>query len=227
MYRFALVPMGQLRLKGLAHVLGRVNVGAAAQYDAVDQGQAGDPLGERASNDHRDNRAQRMPQQGKLLPAQLLGDTQHVKRVIGQRITRPTRAVIRVAVTGEVHSHNAQPRKFGSQPGKAIGVIQPAMQGDDRQPVLRAKYMRCQLDMWQAQTDFFNHRAHAGCSLEAGLTQFPAGKNVFEQMGGFLRLLQREHVPARHAQRLTEGQTRHGAGMMAHDHAAVLPTHHG
>ena len=108
MYRFALVPMGQLRLKGLAHVLGRVNVGATAQDDAVDQGQPGNPLGERARDDHRDNRAKRMPQQGKLLPAQLLGDTQHVKRVIGQRITRPTRAVIRVAMTGEIHCHDTQ-----------------------------------------------------------------------------------------------------------------------
>ena len=59
------------------------------------------------------------------------------------------------------------------------------------------------------------------------MTKRPAGKNLFEQGRGVMGSLQREHMPARHTQRLAVGHARNGPGMMAHDHTTVAATHHG
>ncbi|MOA48399.1 hypothetical protein D3C78_1711370 [compost metagenome] len=66
-----------------------------------------------------------------------------------------------MTVTGHVQRDDAQAFEFGGQSGKAVGVVQPAMQGNDRQTVFRTEQVRRQFDVRQAQANFFDGVAHA------------------------------------------------------------------
>ncbi|MNP55461.1 hypothetical protein D3C76_1501110 [compost metagenome] len=66
-----------------------------------------------------------------------------------------------MTVTGHVQRDDAQPFELRRQAGKAVGVVQPAVQGNHRQTVFGAKQVRRQLDVRQAQADFFDDMAHA------------------------------------------------------------------
>jgi len=58
--------------------------------------------------------------------------------------------VFRVTVPGQVQGDDAQALQFRRQAGVTVGVIQPAMQGNYRQPVLGAEQVSRQFDMAQA-----------------------------------------------------------------------------
>ncbi|MNH12505.1 hypothetical protein D3C79_720500 [compost metagenome] len=102
-----------------------------------------------------------MAQQGKPLPPQLLGNPQHIVGIVGQGITRPRRAMLRVTMPGQVQGDDAQALQPRRQAGEAVGVVQPAVQGDHRQAVLGAEQVSSQLDMTQAEADFLHVGTHA------------------------------------------------------------------
>ncbi len=102
-----------------------------------------------------------MAQQGETLPTQLLGHPQHIMGVVGQGIAGAKRPVLGVTMPGQVQGDDAQAFQLRRQAGEAVGVVQPAMQGDYRQSVIRAEQVRRQFDMAQAQADFLDLRAHA------------------------------------------------------------------
>ncbi|MNP46018.1 hypothetical protein D3C76_1399890 [compost metagenome] len=102
-----------------------------------------------------------MPQQRKPLQPKLFCHLQHIVGIVPHGVTGARRAVPRMPVTGHVQGDNAQAFEFRCQAGKAVGVVQPAMQGNHRQTVFGTKQVRRQLDMRQAQADFFDDMAHA------------------------------------------------------------------
>ncbi|MNC62379.1 hypothetical protein D3C75_1123960 [compost metagenome] len=61
---------------------------------------------------------------------------------------------------GHVQGNNPQALKLGRQPCEAVGVVQPAVQGNHRQTVFGPEQMGRQLDMRQAQANLFD-AAHA------------------------------------------------------------------
>ncbi|MNP24558.1 hypothetical protein D3C76_1173280 [compost metagenome] len=66
-----------------------------------------------------------------------------------------------MAMAGEVQRDDAQSRQARCQAGEAVGVVEPAMQGDHRLAVLRAVEVRGQFDMGQVEADFFDLGSHA------------------------------------------------------------------
>ncbi|MNF52877.1 hypothetical protein D3C84_342380 [compost metagenome] len=66
-----------------------------------------------------------------------------------------------MTVTGHVQRDDAQAFEFGRQTGKAVGVVQPAMQGNHRQSVFRTEQVCRQFDVRQAQADLFDDVVHA------------------------------------------------------------------
>ncbi|MCY1366108.1 hypothetical protein D9M69_529870 [compost metagenome] len=66
-----------------------------------------------------------------------------------------------MTVTGHVQGDDAQAFKLRRQTGKTVGVVQPAMQGNDRQSVFRTEQVRRQFDVRQAQADLFDDVVHA------------------------------------------------------------------
>ena len=123
--------------------------------------QVGDALRHRPGNDQRSDRPHGVPHQRKLLQAKLFGDLQYVMGVIPHRVTGAGRAMPGMTVTGHVQGDDAQAIELGRQPGKAVGIVQPAMQRNHRQAVFRTEQVRRQLDVRQAQADFFDGIVHA------------------------------------------------------------------
>ncbi|MNN34595.1 hypothetical protein D3C81_1484050 [compost metagenome] len=120
-----------------------------------------DAFRQRPRQHHGNDGTHRMPKQAETLPPQLFGDLQHVMGVIPQRIAGAVRPMPGMTVPGHVQRNDAQAFEFGRQSGKAVGIVEPAMQCNHRQTVLGAEQMRGQLDMRQAQAHFFEGRAHA------------------------------------------------------------------
>ena len=60
-----------------------------------------------------------------------------------------------------VQGDDAQPSQLGRQARKAVGVVQPTMEGNYRQAVLGPEQMRGQFDVRQAQAYLFDGRTHA------------------------------------------------------------------
>ena len=90
-----------------------------------------------------------MSEQGKALPAELLGDLQHIVGIVPDGVTAAWRTVIGMTVAGKIQGHNTQPWQKRSQAGKTGGIVQPPMQGNHRHTVFRAIQMGGQFDMRQ------------------------------------------------------------------------------
>ncbi|RMR97261.1 hypothetical protein ALP75_200114 [Pseudomonas syringae pv. actinidiae] len=159
--RFFLVRQRQLRLQGCAHALGSRPGFTGQRHKPVNQCQVRNPLGQRACEQHRNDRTQRVPQQGKALPAELLGDLQHVKYVVGQGIGGTCRAMIGVAMPGQIQRDDPQTFQMRGQPGKTVGVVEPAVQRADRLAIFRAEQMGRQLDVPKVQAHFLDRQSHA------------------------------------------------------------------
>ncbi|MNF85971.1 hypothetical protein D3C84_683910 [compost metagenome] len=102
-----------------------------------------------------------MPQQRKAVEAQLFGDLQHIVGIVPHGVTRAGRAMPGMTVPGHVQRDDAQAFELRRQAREAVGVVEPAMQGNHRQTVFGAEKVRRQLNMRQAQADFFDDIAHA------------------------------------------------------------------
>ncbi|MNG06287.1 hypothetical protein D3C84_895160 [compost metagenome] len=150
-----------MRLQGHAHALGSIFAFVCRRNDAVDQGQVRNPLRQRPGDDQRSDRPHGVPHQRKTLQAQLFGDLQHIMGVVPHRVAGTRRAMPGMTVTGHVQRDDAQPFELRRQPGKAVGVVQPAVQGNHRQTVFGAEQVRRQLNVRQAQADFFDGMVHA------------------------------------------------------------------
>ncbi|MNH04143.1 hypothetical protein D3C79_634240 [compost metagenome] len=155
-----------MRLQGHAHAFGGILRAAGGRDDPVDQGQASDPFGQRTGQQHRNDRPKRMPEQGKMRPPHLLGDAQHIVGVIGQGIAGASRAMVGMAMARQVQGQDAQALEPGRQAGKAVGVVEPAVQGNYRQAIGGPEQVRGQLDMTQVQANFFHFATHAGVSCQ-------------------------------------------------------------
>ncbi|MNY14865.1 hypothetical protein D3C86_1480540 [compost metagenome] len=159
-HRLALAGQGQLGLERLAQLLRRLLRLVGQRQQAVDQRQTLDALGQCRCQQHRDTRAQGMAEQGKALPAELLGHQQRIQRIVPQRVAGAGGTVSRMAVSGQVEGDDAQAVELRRETGKAHGVVQPAVQGQHRLTVLGTVEVRRQLDVRQIQADFFDMDAH-------------------------------------------------------------------
>ena len=74
---------------------------------AVDQCQALDARWQGTGEQHRDDRAHGVPEQGKALPAELLGDLQHIVGIVPDVVPRAGRAVVRMAMPRQVERDDA------------------------------------------------------------------------------------------------------------------------
>lgn len=158
--RFGFFLQIELRLQGHAHAFGRVVALGGRRNDAIDQPQVRYPLWQGPSQYQRDDGAQGMPQQGETLQAQLFGDLQHIMGIVPQGVAGTGRPMPRMAMTGHVQGNDPQALEPGGQAGETVGVVQPAMQGDHRSAIFRSEQVGRQLDVGQAQANFFD-AAHA------------------------------------------------------------------
>ena len=163
-HRLALVSQRLPGAQGFTQLLRRLLGFTGVRHQAVDQGQARDPLRHRPRQQHGGDRAHGMTEDGETLPAKLLGDLQHVKGIVPQRITGACRTMLGMPMTGKIKGDDAHPLKFRRQPRKARRVIQPAVQRQNRHTILWTVEMSRQLDMRQAQAHFLEIHAHARCS---------------------------------------------------------------
>ena len=101
------------------------------------------------------------PNSANRFKPKLLGDLQHIVGVVPHGVTGTRRSMPGMTVPGHVQRDDAQAFELGRQAREAVGVVQPAVQGDHRQTVLGAEQVRRQFDVRQAQAYFFDDMAHA------------------------------------------------------------------
>ncbi|MNN38708.1 hypothetical protein D3C81_1527160 [compost metagenome] len=131
-HRFALFPKVQLRLQGHAHAFGGIGGIVCRRNKTVDQGQMGDAIRQGTGDDQRRDGTHGVPQQRKPLQSKLFGDLQHIVGIVPHGIACPSGSMPGMTVTGHVQGNDAQTFELGRQAGKAVGVVQPAVQGNDR-----------------------------------------------------------------------------------------------
>lgn len=124
----------------------------------------------------------------------------------------------------QIKRHDAQALQLRRQPGKAVGVVEPAMQGNHRLAVLGAVKVSSQFDMPQIETDFLHGKRHA-VTLEAPRAYQRASSVLSSNAVSSGR--SRKHVPSRHGQVFAFAHASGQIAMMRHDHPAVFAAHHG
>src|SRR5690606_37646708 len=127
-----------------------------------------DALGHGAGQQHRDDATQRVAEQREVLPAELFGSLQNVVGIVPDVVAGSWRTMIGKAVPRQIQRHDAYTVQQRCQAAEAGGVVQPAMQGYDRPPVLRAVEMRRHLQVRQAQADLLERVAHAAPRCPTG-----------------------------------------------------------
>src|SRR5690606_18759450 len=110
-----------------------------------------------------------MPQQGKSLPAQLIGHLQHRPRLLPQTVA-PRRQATRPTVPRPIQRHQMHALQTSADQVEGGGIVQPAMQTDDGQPSWLTPDLPCQLDSRQGESYFVTSHWVSGCSDEFSAT---------------------------------------------------------
>jgi hypothetical protein len=111
-----------------------VLLGAAQAAECFDRHQALDAVADRGG-EAGDAGAHRMAEQAEAVPAQCVGDIEHVADRGGRGVAGTGRQMRAVAMAGQVDGHQLQRRQVRRQRHEAGGVVEPAMQGQHARAV--------------------------------------------------------------------------------------------
>ena len=91
----------------------------------------GNAFGKGAGNQAGDDGAAAVAEQGKLLPAQLVGNLHDFGDILPDIVAGIRRAEAALTVTGTVQGDYMQALHMGQHGIKAGGIVEPAMEGDN------------------------------------------------------------------------------------------------
>ena len=123
--------------EGVAQALGGAVLGVSERAEALEQNEAMDALGPGAGEQRGHTGAERVAEQGELLPAEGLGDGGDIGDVVDEVVGRAGSS-LREAVAGEVEGDDAAARQQGREGVEGGGVVEPAVHGEHGHAVVGA-----------------------------------------------------------------------------------------
>ena len=146
-------------LDGSAKRIGYVSQIAGHGAQAFNQDQSCNSIWKCTGDKAADTGPHGMAQQDKVLPCERVSDRYDLVDVIGIVIPYARRPVIRHAVPRQIEAHQLQIRKQRSQPVEGVGIVQPAMQRENRQPIRRPPAFCSQTHMQCADINLLGMRS--------------------------------------------------------------------
>ncbi len=163
----------------LAQAVGGFFLGAAQAAERFDRHQALDAVTDRGG-EAGDAGAHRMAEQVEAVPAQCIGDVEHVADRGGRGVVGTGRQMRAVAMTGQVDGNQLQRRQVRRQRHEAGRVVEPAVQGQHARAIAvvaqagdaRAtdlQFKRLQTHASEATASRASARACSGSALRQGM----------------------------------------------------------